>query len=107
MKPSCLIHSFLVLTQNDRHPGMNEADTCRILVEPKLSAAGWETPPHRVVAQPMIAPGRMHTPSSDMVFGDQRLSNRERSLKHQQVETQAELAAVLPAVLDRAFRGEL
>lgn len=24
---------------------MNEADTCRIYVEPKLRAAGWETPP--------------------------------------------------------------
>ena len=47
---------------------MNEADTCRIQFEPKLRAAGWETPP--------------------------RL-------------TQAELNALLPAVLDRAFRGEL
>lgn len=43
---------------------MNEADTCRIHVEPKLRAAGWETP-------------------------------------------LAELAALLPAVLDRALRGEL
>jgi hypothetical protein len=42
---------------------MNEADTCRIYVEPKLRAAG-ETPP-------------------------------------------AEPDALLPAVLDRAFRGEL
>ncbi len=43
---------------------MNEADTCRIYVEPKLRAAGWEIP-------------------------------------------QAELDALPPAVLDRAFRGEL
>jgi hypothetical protein len=43
---------------------MNEADTCRIHVEPKLRAAGWKSPP-------------------------------------------AELDALLPAVLDRAFRGEL
>jgi hypothetical protein len=42
---------------------MNEADTCRIYVEPKLRAAGWE----------------------DL----------------------SELDALLPAVLDRAFRGEL
>lgn len=47
---------------------MNEADTCRIYVEPKLRAAGWETP----------------------------LRLR-----------QAGLDALLPAVLDRAFRGEL
>jgi hypothetical protein len=45
---------------------MNEADTCRIYVEPTLRTAGWETPPHL---------------------------------------TQAELDALLPEVLDRAFRG--
>ncbi len=38
---------------------MNEADTCRIYVEPKLRAAGWETPPHSVASQPVIAPGRI------------------------------------------------
>jgi hypothetical protein len=41
---------------------MNEADTCRIYVEPKLRAEGWETSP-------------------------------------------AEPDALLPAALDRAFRG--
>jgi len=30
---------------------MNEADTCRIYVEPKLRDAGWETPPHRMQAE--------------------------------------------------------
>lgn len=38
---------------------MNEADTCRIYVEPKLRAAGWETPPHSVASQPIIAPGKI------------------------------------------------
>jgi len=38
---------------------MNEADTCRIYVEPKLKSAGWETPPHSVASQPTIAPGRI------------------------------------------------
>ena len=26
----------------------NEGDTCRLCVEPKLKAAGWEVEPHRV-----------------------------------------------------------
>jgi type I restriction enzyme R subunit len=38
---------------------VNEADTCRIYVEPKLRAAGWETPPHSVASQPVIAPGKI------------------------------------------------
>ena len=38
---------------------MNEADTCRIYVEPKLREAGWESPPHSVASQPVIAPGRI------------------------------------------------
>jgi len=27
---------------------LNEADTCRRYVVPKLQAAGWETEPHRI-----------------------------------------------------------
>lgn len=38
---------------------MNEADTCRIYVEPKLRIAGWETPPCSVSSQPIIAPGKI------------------------------------------------
>ena len=38
---------------------MNEAETCSVLVEPKLKAAGWETRPYQVASQPMIAPGRI------------------------------------------------
>jgi hypothetical protein len=38
---------------------MNEADTSRIYVEPKLRAAGWETPPHAVASQPIIAQGKI------------------------------------------------
>lgn len=30
---------------------LNEADTCRRYVVPKLQAAGWETEPHRVNEQ--------------------------------------------------------
>jgi hypothetical protein len=38
---------------------MNEAEPCRLLVELKLSDAGWETPSHAVASQPVIAPGRI------------------------------------------------
>ena len=30
---------------------LNEADTCRKFVVPKLQAAGWETPPHAIHEQ--------------------------------------------------------
>jgi len=50
---------------------MNEADTCRMLITPKLQAA------------------------------------ELNALKHLHTETAAGLDALLPAVLDRAFKGEL
>jgi len=38
---------------------MNEADTCRKLVVPKLQAAGWETEPHSIAEQRTITDGRI------------------------------------------------
>jgi type I restriction enzyme R subunit len=38
---------------------MNEADTCRGLVVPKLQAAGWEAEPHRINAQVTFTDGRI------------------------------------------------
>ena len=63
---------------------MNEADTCRRLVVPRLQAAGWDTEPCSIAEQRSITDGR-------------RL----------QADTAAELDALLPAVLDRAFKDEL
>jgi type I restriction enzyme R subunit len=37
----------------------NEADTCRLYVEPKLRAAGWEDEPHRVNSQRTFTDGRI------------------------------------------------
>ena len=37
----------------------NEADTCRLYVEPKLKAAGWEDEPHRVNSQRTFTDGRI------------------------------------------------
>lgn len=38
---------------------MNEADTCRRLIVPKLQAAGWETDPHRINEQVTFTDGRI------------------------------------------------
>ena len=38
---------------------LNEADTCRRFVVPKLQAAGWETPPHAINEQRTFTDGRV------------------------------------------------
>ena len=38
---------------------LNEADTCRIYVTPKLHAAGWETSPHSITEQYTFTDGRV------------------------------------------------
>ena len=38
---------------------LNEADTCRRYVVPKLQAAGWETEPHRINEQVTFTGGRI------------------------------------------------
>jgi len=38
---------------------MNEADTCRRLIVPKLQASGWETEPHRINEQVTFTDGRI------------------------------------------------
>jgi len=37
---------------------MNEADTCRKYVVPKLQAAGWENDPHSLTEQKSFTDGR-------------------------------------------------
>jgi type I restriction enzyme R subunit len=38
---------------------MNEADTCRKFVLPKLQAAGWENEPHSIAEQRYFTEGRI------------------------------------------------
>jgi type I site-specific restriction endonuclease len=38
---------------------MNEADTCRTFVVPKLQAAGWENEPHSIAEQRTVTDGRI------------------------------------------------
>src|SRR5262249_36376932 len=42
---------------------MNEADTCRKLVRPRLEAAGWDTPPHSYNEQTPFTDGRIIVPA--------------------------------------------
>jgi len=72
-----------------------EADTCRKLVAPKLQAAGWDNEPHSIAEQRRIV-GELDALQAEV-----------DALKRLQAETAAELDALLPAILDRAFKGEL
>lgn len=38
---------------------MNEADTCRIYITPKLQAAGWDNPPHSLTQEKTFTAGRV------------------------------------------------
>ncbi|HEX2460904.1 MAG TPA: hypothetical protein VHJ58_12225 [Vicinamibacterales bacterium] len=38
---------------------LNEVDTCRKFVVPKLVAAGWDTNPHSIAEQRTITDGRI------------------------------------------------
>ena len=88
---------------------MNEADTCRTYVLPKLKSAGWED--EYITEQMVLAPGRIVTyldsfPLS-LVLRDRQA--RLASLRELQSTTGEELRlrTLLPSVLDRAFKGEL
>ena len=65
-----------------------EADTCRKFVVPKLQAAGWDSDPQSIAEL-------------------DSLQAEVDALKRLQAETATELDALLPALLDRAFKGEL
>ena len=47
---------------------MNEADTCRIYVVPKLQAAGWDAAPHRINEQATFTAPAAQTPGQRVVL---------------------------------------
>jgi type I restriction enzyme R subunit len=51
---------------------MNEAETCRTLVRPKLEAAGWDNAPHSVGGQVSFTDGRIIVAGSKAVRGEQK-----------------------------------
>jgi hypothetical protein len=114
----------------------NEADTCRKFVVPRLQSAGWDTDPRRLneqvtftdrekgdwkrekvgfrltelnVADMRNVPVPVPPPAEQRRIVDHVETVRPKvdMMKHLQARTAAELDALLPAVLDRACRGEL
>ena len=69
---------------------LNEADTCRKYVLPKLIDAGWDNDPHSFTEQKTFTDGRI------VVTGN---------LTHRRRQKRADY--LLPSVLDKAFKGEL
>jgi len=93
---------------------MNEADTCRTYVLPKLKSAGWED--EAISEQMMLTPGRIENLNVPLPpLEEQRrlvayldgLQAQVSALRAVQAETERELSALMPSVLDRAFKGEL
>ena len=82
---------------------MNEADTCRTYVLPKLKSSGWED--ETISEQMVLTPGCI-------VAYLHSVQARLASLRELQSATGEELRplfgrTLLPSVLDRAFKGEL
>ena len=97
-----------------------EADTCRRLVVPKLQAVGWGNEPYSIAEQRTITDGRIVPVGKSFIRRPPPLPEQRRivaelgalqaevdALKRLQAETAAELDALLPAILDKAFKGEL
>jgi type I restriction enzyme, R subunit len=55
--------------------GMNEADTCRKRVRPKLEAAGWDDPPHAYNEQTRFTDGRIIVAGGKVRRGKQKQSD--------------------------------
>jgi hypothetical protein len=81
---------------------ITEADTCRKYVLPKLVEAGWDTEPHSFTEQKTLLDNQHRI----VAYLDD-LQPKVDALKRLQEETAKELDAMLPSVLNRAFRGEL
>ena len=95
-----------------------EADTCRTLITPKLQAAGWDSDPHSIAEQRCFTDGRIVVRGNK---AERRKGKRADYLLHYtrdfpiaileakrlQAGTAQELNALLPDILDRAFKGQL
>ncbi len=68
-----------------------EADTCRTYIVPNLHTAGWDD----------------EYITEQMVLTQSYLGNIQARLTSLRSDTGEELDALLPSVLDRAFKGEL
>ena len=83
---------------------MNEADTCRTYVLPKLKSAGWED--ENITEQLVLTLGRI------VPIGDRHQAKVNAlpvlcSSGRLQSASGEELSGLMISVLDRAFKGEL
>ncbi|HPS78151.1 MAG TPA: hypothetical protein PLS53_08355, partial [Thermoanaerobaculaceae bacterium] len=69
---------------------MNEADTCRKLLLPRLQAAGWDDEPHSIAEQWLV------------VAELDAMRAQVDTLEHLQASTAAELDALLPSSTRRS-----
>jgi type I restriction enzyme, R subunit len=51
---------------------LNEADTCRVYVTPKLVDAGWEQPPHSLTEQQTFTDGRVEVRGTTIRRGEKK-----------------------------------
>lgn len=51
---------------------LNEADTCRVYVTPRLREAGWDTHPHAITEQQAFTDGRVRIVGGVAVRGDRK-----------------------------------
>jgi hypothetical protein len=101
---------------------LTEADTCRKYVVLKLQGAGWVNKPHSIAGRdnaqfmfyealripPISRHGKNQPRTTDIRIAElDALQAGVDALKRLQAETAAELDALLPAILDRAFKREL
>jgi hypothetical protein len=77
---------------------MNEADTCRTYVIPKLKSAGWED---ETITEQLVLISRPIPPIED------RHQAKVNALRELQFASGEELFALMPSVLNKAFKGEL
>jgi len=66
------IRELLKTTLLDSPMPLNEADTCRIHVTPKLQAAGWESSLHSIHEQKVFTDGRVLTASGKPLRGEKK-----------------------------------
>ena len=105
---------------------LNEADTCRKFVVPKLQAAGWDTPPHAINEQrtfyaairpdsiarnktlsskklPMI---EVPAPPLEQQRWFDRLQRQVRSVETLRESAGNDVEGLLPSVLHQAFNAQ-
>jgi hypothetical protein len=81
---------------------VTEADTCRMVIVPKLHSSRWDKDIERKPFSPPPLEEQRR-----LVAYLHGLQAQVSQLRRYQEETQQELDALMPSILDKAFKGEL